>query len=164
MGIGVVSISTNGSTTFCNGDSVGFGADQLTGYTYQWKKNGVNIAGATNALYYAKSSGIYRCVFTNVAGCTKTSNAYTVNVNCRVEEGNASDEYSVYPNPASDWLYIDTIAEEETRYELYNVLGEKVMAGILTGNQLNIQQLASGIYSLRLIGNDTQVLKIEIAH
>lgn len=164
VGIGVVSISTNGSTTFCNGDSVGFGADQLTGYTYQWKRNGINIAGATNALYYAKSSGIYRCMFTSVAGCTKTSNSYTVNVNCRVEEANASDEYSVYPNPASDWLYIDTIAEEETRYEIYNVLGEKVMAGVLTDHQLNIQQLASGIYSLRLMGNETQVLKIEIAH
>ncbi len=164
VGIGTVSISTNGSTTFCNGDSVGFGADQLTGYTYQWKKNGVSIVGATNPLYYAKSAGIYRCLFSSNAGCTKTSNAYTVNVNCRVEEGNASDEYSVYPNPASDWLYIDNIAEKETRYEIYNVLGEKVMAGILTDHQLNIQQLASGIYSLRLMGNETQVLKIEIAH
>jgi hypothetical protein len=71
VGIGVVSISTNGSTTFCNGDSVGFGVDQLTGYTYQWKKNGINIAGATAPMYYAKSAGIYRCMFTNAADVRK---------------------------------------------------------------------------------------------
>jgi hypothetical protein len=164
VGIGVVSISTNGSTTFCNGDSVGFSADQLTGYTYQWKKNGVNIVGATNALYYAKSSGIYRCVFTSAAGCAKTSNSYTVNVNCRLDESSTFDNYVVYPNPANDWLYIDNVADTETRYEIYNILGEIVMTGILSDHQLNIQQLASGIYTLRLTNENTQVLKIEIAH
>lgn len=164
VGIGIVSISTNGSTTFCNGDSVGFGANQLSGYTYQWKRNGINIAGATNALYYAKSSGIYRCMFTSVAGCAKTSNSYTVNVNCRLEESSTSDNYVLYPNPANDWLYIDNLTDAETRYEIYNILGEIVMTGILTDHQLNIQQLASGIYTLRLTNDTTQVLKIEVAH
>jgi hypothetical protein len=115
-------------------------------------------------LYYAKSSGIYRCLFTSTAGCTKTSNSYTVNVNCRVGESSTSDNYVVYPNPANDWLYIDNVTDSETRYEIYNILGEVVMTGILSDHQLNIQQLASGIYTLRLTNDNTQVLKIEITH
>jgi hypothetical protein len=38
------------------------------------------------------------------------------------------------------------------------------MTGILSDHQLNIQQLASGIYTLRLTNDTTQVLKIEVAH
>jgi hypothetical protein len=164
VGIGVVSISTNGSTTFCNGDSVGFGVDQLTGYTYQWKKNGVNIAGATAPMYYAKTAGIYRCMFTNAAGCTKTSNSYTVNVNCRVADGGNDNDLVVYPNPAEDWLYIDRLTESDLRIEMYNMLGEKIMDQQLTDDKINIRHLPNGIYTLRLSGDTTKIVRVEVIH
>jgi hypothetical protein len=164
VGIGVVSISTNGSTTFCNGDSVGFGVDQLTGYTYQWKKNGVNIAGATAPMYYAKSAGIYRCMFTNAAGCTKTSNSYTVNVNCRVADGGNDNDLVVYPNPAEDWIYIDRLIENDLRIEMYNMLGKKIMDQQLTDDKINIRHLPNGIYTLRLSGDTIKIVRVEVIH
>ncbi|MBK7682283.1 MAG: hypothetical protein IPJ26_07340 [Bacteroidetes bacterium] len=48
-----VYLTQSGSLTFCNGDSVTLTANG-TGYQYQWRKNNVNIAGATAKTYVAK--------------------------------------------------------------------------------------------------------------
>ncbi|MDF9834148.1 hypothetical protein M2103_002385, partial [Ereboglobus sp. PH5-5] len=56
-----------------------------TGLSYQWKKAGANIAGATSSSYtktnsVTTDSGAYTCTVTNDVG-SKTSNAATVTVN-----------------------------------------------------------------------------------
>lgn len=53
-----VSIEAFGPTTFCQGDSV----ELIAGYTgdyIQWFRNGIAIAGATNANYMAKTKGAF---------------------------------------------------------------------------------------------------------
>jgi hypothetical protein len=59
-------------------------AEGTTPFTWQWLKNGVAIAGATNASYTIASaattdSGTYRARATNSAGSAE-SNALTINV------------------------------------------------------------------------------------
>ena len=67
-------ITAAGSTTFCAGGSVTLNAVVAANRAYQWKKSGVNIAGATSASYVANASGTYKVTVTNtVTGCTKTS-------------------------------------------------------------------------------------------
>ncbi len=77
----VATITVVGSLTFCSGKTVLLKAYPGAGYTYQWKKAGVSIAGATFANYTATASGIYTVLITNVQGCTITSAATTVVVN-----------------------------------------------------------------------------------
>lgn len=60
-----VAVTTGGSTTFCQGNSVSLNANTGTGYTYQWKLNGSNINGATNPTYIASQSGKYYISITN---------------------------------------------------------------------------------------------------
>ncbi len=72
-------INAGGATTFCPGDSVLLTATAGTGYTYQWKKNNVTIAGQTNATYYANTSGTYLCEVTNSCN-TILSNTLTITV------------------------------------------------------------------------------------
>jgi len=70
-----------GSTlTFCSGDSVALSTN-AGAYTYKWKKNGVNISGATGITYYAKTSGNYSVVITDLNGATVASAQKTVTVN-----------------------------------------------------------------------------------
>lgn len=72
-------ITPNGPTTFCSGGSVVLNANTGTGLTYQWKKNGTNISGATVSSYTANTSGTYTVAVTNTCS-TVTSSGLTVTV------------------------------------------------------------------------------------
>jgi glucose/arabinose dehydrogenase len=52
-------ITPSGPTTMCSG-SVTLKANTGTGIIYQWKKDGVNITGATNSTYTASVTGAYQ--------------------------------------------------------------------------------------------------------
>ena len=54
------SISAGGPTSFCPGGSVLLTANQPSGVTYQWKKNGVDIVNATTQNYSANQTGSYQ--------------------------------------------------------------------------------------------------------
>jgi hypothetical protein len=70
-------ITADGPTTFCAGNSVNLKSD-VVGGTYQWKKNGVNITtNATTKTYKATATGSYTCVAT-CNGTALTSNAIAV--------------------------------------------------------------------------------------
>ena len=75
------------SQTVCAGSSVTFtvSATGTAPLSYQWRKNGVNISGATSASYTITSAatgdaGSYTCVVSNSGG-SATSNAATLTVN-----------------------------------------------------------------------------------
>jgi hypothetical protein len=71
------SISPDGPTTFCAGNSVNLTSD-VVGGTYQWRRNGVNITtNANSKTYKATSTGSYTCVAT-INGNSLTSNAIQV--------------------------------------------------------------------------------------
>jgi hypothetical protein len=81
--ISLPTISTTDTTAFCQG---GFARLALnitsgaTGVQYQWKRNSVNIPGATNTTYNASATGNYTC-FVNIPGsCAVTTNSIYVDV------------------------------------------------------------------------------------
>lgn len=74
------SITATGSTNICAGSSVTLSAVTGPGYTYQWKKYGNLIAGATSSTHSATSAGIYRALITSGNGCLKSSNYITVSI------------------------------------------------------------------------------------
>ncbi|MFI5172971.1 MAG: MopE-related protein, partial [Chitinophagales bacterium] len=74
-----ISISAGGPTTFCQGSNVVLTATH-SGTSLQWKKNGNNIAGATNLNYTAVTTGNYTCTTTSACG-TATSNTIIITAN-----------------------------------------------------------------------------------
>ena len=71
-------ISAVGPTTFCQGGSVILSAT-YTGTTVQWKKNGVNIPGATLSSYTVNQKATYTCQTSSACGSTISTGIY-VNV------------------------------------------------------------------------------------
>ncbi len=66
--------TADGPTTFCSGNYVFLSATNVTGATYQWKKNGVNITSSgTSRTYKATATGSYTCLVTNACGSTTTN-------------------------------------------------------------------------------------------
>jgi hypothetical protein len=73
-------VSASGSTVVCAGASVLLNATTGSGYAYQWRRDGSNISGATNATYTASITGDYS-VSVAASGCTSVSQALRVTVN-----------------------------------------------------------------------------------
>ena len=69
-------MSPNGTNSFCGSQLISVPSGSSNGY--QWKKDGVNISGATSASYSATTSGNYTCVITNGA-CSSTTAATILN-------------------------------------------------------------------------------------
>ncbi len=62
-----------------------------------------------------------------------------------------SQSFKVYPNPASDVLYIDNLPCKEAEYAIFNVLGQKMAAGILNG-AISVAEFEKGLYVLQIKG------------
>ena len=72
------SITSSGSDTFCLGASTTLRANGSSAYSYQWQRNGNDIAGALDSSYVVSdSTGVYNVFFTGT-GCTAGSNAIGV--------------------------------------------------------------------------------------
>ncbi len=70
-----------------------------------------------------------------------------------IEETQTSEfEINYYPNPVSEYLYIDT-AEKISEYKIYSNLGQILMRGTVT-KQLDVSDLPKGIYYLQLLNQD----------
>jgi hypothetical protein len=81
-GIPVLTVYAPSSLTVCYPATVYFTVvSNDPNVRYQWKRNGVNIAGATGTSYTAKSSGNYTVAVTsNSFGCTSTAIAGKVTI------------------------------------------------------------------------------------
>ncbi|HEY1055429.1 MAG TPA: T9SS type A sorting domain-containing protein, partial [Emticicia sp.] len=61
----------------------------------------------------------------------------------------------LFPNPASDYLSLETDGVVKI-VAVYDILGKKVMAGNI--ESLNISSLQSGLYLLKILFEDDQVI------
>ncbi|MBR6437583.1 MAG: C10 family peptidase [Bacteroidales bacterium] len=59
------------------------------------------------------------------------------------------EQLEVYPNPASDVLYLNNIPGEQVEYAIFNVLGQKMTAGLSDGT-ISVSELEKGIYILQV--------------
>lgn len=66
---------------------------------------------------------------------------------------------TVFPNPTTNFIMIDkdVFTGKEMTYEILTATGQEVAVGILQGNLLQVDQLVSGAYYLRLSG-ESEVL------
>ena len=85
----------------------------------------------------------------------------------RNQSGN--NQYTVYPNPAKDYIEISapaSVAESGT-IELYDAVGRKIISQLMTASTaaVNISGIPNGTYLLKIIhGNDALTQKIIVTH
>lgn len=127
----------------------------------QWYVNGTLIPGATQTTYAPQVNGIYTVVVTNAAGCSATSNGYnisSVGVNEIEEEG----AVFIYPNPATDWLYVHAAKSQKCVLTVTDVLGKVVKRALFNDGrmQLDIGDLFAGCYLLEAAyGNEKHYIR-----
>jgi hypothetical protein len=101
-----------------------------------------------------------------VVKSAKTAYADTITVEGKVwgvavKEVKQNKEFSFYPNPAKDELYLKYFSKESFQVEIYNILGSKVKTFTLNGGQanVNIEELSNGIYFLRFKDDEKVISK-----
>lgn len=130
------------------------------GLTYQWQRNGMDIANATTSSIIADQSGDYTVSITNQGGCQTKSNGVPVSLNRPTEITLLQNT----PNPmaAAGEIAFYLPQPEETILNLYNVRGQKVAElkkGLLAEGwhfaKVDGTQLTSGIYIYHLKAGST---------
>ncbi|MEN8248509.1 MAG: FG-GAP-like repeat-containing protein [Bacteroidota bacterium] len=70
-----MSIASSVTDSFCEGENVTLTVGAATGYTYQWSKDGAEIAGETNNTLVTSTAGSYTVTLTST-NCLLTSDPY----------------------------------------------------------------------------------------
>jgi hypothetical protein len=163
--IPTATVTPQGPTTFCNGDSVVLKANSGAGLTYQWIKGLNPIAGQTSINYTAKTQASYKVTVTNANGCTKNSPAVSTTVNCRegnvfeISEGNES--LSTFPNPTNGPFtinyYNNELISTDAQIVIVDVLGRVIyteeiviMDGVFNKDLSLANSLMKGMYFVSL--------------
>ncbi len=120
--------------------------------TYQWYYNNEIIDEATQAEYTPTEIGEYTVVVANEAGCSITSEKFTVDqtlLNLRQEK----KTYIYYPNPVDDneLLNIDGFTLGDYDLRIVNIQGQILIQSFPTST-IDISELSQGLYII-LVNN-----------
>ncbi len=153
-----VNINPSPSTFYCIGDSVLLTGS--SGGSSQWYLNGSPIPGANSNTYYASSPGVYNMTKTNLQGCSDSSAVGTTVVSdpCVGIKEIGNNSFSFYPNPASTHLTIDS-KTAIIRLEIIDITGKTIKSFTPKNNTINVADIPSGIYFIKLIGENNTVSK-----
>jgi hypothetical protein len=120
--------------------------------SYQWFRNGVAVSGATSSILMSPANGDYMVVVTDITGCTDTSNTVTIGTT-GITTPATQTLVSVYPNPATSVLHIDA----PVAVHAVVLAADGRVALTANGNEVNVSNLATGMYLIRIY-NEQNVL------
>ncbi|MBK6903483.1 MAG: T9SS type A sorting domain-containing protein [Saprospirales bacterium] len=127
-------------------------------FTYEWSKNGIIFTGAEDP--DGLSEGEYTVEVTDANGCVFASETIVVDNITAVGEVNGKNHYRVFPNPASEVLWIEWTGPSRPglRAELMDIHGTvRLQAPVEAAKtKLSTDQLAPGVYLLRLYADGWQ--------
>lgn len=123
--------------------------------SYQWIDCNTDtpISGATGQSYVPTSNGVY-AVELSTGNCMERSDCIVFD-SLGINEF-SEDDISVFPNPVSDVLHIETTLELDLEYNLYNVAGKLLLNGSTTEEltKLNIKSFPQGVYFLNVVSSE----------
>jgi hypothetical protein len=147
-------------TTYCSGDSAIIGCPATTGYTYQWTPafglSNAAVSNPTVGLTNTSDTAIMQTytVTTSNMGCTSNDTVtITVQACLGIPQINANNTISIYPNPATDQLFIKTENIQPQTTTIYDVNG-CIIKTMPFKPEIDVDNLSSGIYIIELTNND----------
>ncbi len=127
--------------------------------TYQWFKNYTPISGATSWFITPTDTGRYAVQVTDSNGCHSISPEYPLHrLNTTGVSIIQKSDIVIFPNPAENIVHIT--APEKVKAVLNTIDGRKLIDEA-NATELNISNLASGIYMLLIYDKEGTMIKAE---
>jgi len=150
-------------TSICAGQSSTLTATAIGPVsTYSWSSG---ASGPTTVVSPTTSTN-YTVTGTGPGGCSSsTIVAVTVNVCTNIESNTKNTSISLYPNPTNGEFNLNVNSSQLNNViEIYNSLGELIKKQEVKelNSKINLSELASGIYHIRLMSGEKQVYKNKI--
>jgi endo-1,3(4)-beta-glucanase len=99
----------------------------------------------------------YACKFAFAGGLAVTKYfSYKIGTNCTLNVKNAvfASSVKLYPNPVNNILNLNSTVKTITKVEIYSVIGKKVIEFNQGLEKMNIEELSSGLYVIKVIANE----------
>jgi hypothetical protein len=116
----------------------------------EWFLNGQPIAGENGLSITATESGVYSVSYTYETGCTGTAFSDVVNIVIEGVAENTTQTLNIYPNPASEWVMVNTLSKEEILiWSSTGALVQRVRPGTGNTQRIDLSGMAAGAYVAR---------------
>ncbi|MCF8461516.1 MAG: PKD domain-containing protein [Flavobacteriales bacterium] len=141
------------------------------GDSYLWEFGDGSTSTDESPVHVYSQLGVYQVTLTVTNACGSQSVTITVNT---INTGIATAEtnaFSLYPNPASTELYLQSslAMDEKVQLDIVSISGQPIRSTQITGiqannrTQINVNGLAQGVYYLRVVsGQQQSVLRFDI--
>lgn len=155
-----------------------FNYSQHSGYTFQFNSQSQNEIGqiwdfdividtSANPIFTFPDSGTYPVQLTSFNQCDTIISNQLVEVSViptSIEHIDMLEKPIIYPNPASDILFLNQNSTAVISINIYNLVGENVIAiDHLSSNEIDISSLKTGLYLLEVMkGSETNTKKLLI--
>lgn len=160
-----VSITADAGPSLFPNEPINFTAvatDAGNAPNYQWRKNGIDIGGATGAVWGANANALKDgdniCVLvTSTYACpspdTALSNCIQLDIRLSVDDVVNSNSIKVYPNPVKGTLRITSTTTIET-ITINNLLGQQLLQQTAIGDTADVDMsaFAAGVYVVKVNG------------
>ncbi len=128
---------------------------------YAWFRNGIPVF-VGGSRFNPTEIGSYSVKVEDSNGCLSVSNVFAVtrvgNSRQLGVANTTASEITIYPNPALDVLHIGATMPLRA---VINSLDGRTVLEQANASEINISQLADGIYMLRLFNEEGEVVKVE---
>ena len=136
------------STSFVDGDSETICFEFILDPS--WDQAQIHIVGMfiddNNRIDNASSTDITTAVNKGYVPCATTSIGLELNGPNRV---------NIYPNPATDKIYISNLTEDNTLIKIYDINGRLILENNVSNKEyLDISKISKGIYQIKFEGSD----------
>lgn len=136
----------------------------LSGYKYEWYKDGNKLNGVTSSTYKATETGIYKVKVTTGTNKTVTSNEYkfnVVNIKCPVISAEATNGVTINPKQwFNEVIYIKIIPSDEIKnYDIY--LNEYAIFDKISNNFTYLNTFTNSV-KVKIVNNGLRMVKIVV--
>jgi hypothetical protein len=80
-------------------------------------------------------------------GCVDTLNCFPMS---SVGDFMKEQQIKVYPNPTSDFIYLDLPESEQSEYQIIDLSGNLIKSGVVSDSKISISHLSLGGYVLKV--------------